>query len=740
MSKLVIVESPAKAATIKKYLGSDYKVKASMGHLRDLPKKKLGVKLRTIEPEYVPIENKSDIIEELRESAEKSDMVYLATDPDREGEAISWHLSQLLRIDETEKNRVTFNEITKNAVTEGIKNPRAIDMDLVDAQQARRVLDRLVGYKISPLLWKTIRSRLSAGRVQSVVTRLIVDREREIRAFVPEEYWSLDVNLLKKGIKRAFKAKYYGDETGKVDLKTEEQTYRVKAEVENEVFVVGTIKKGKKQLKPAPPFTTSTMQQESSKRLNMSSRSTMRVAQELYEGINLEGRGQIGLITYMRTDSLRLSDDAVASIREYIKRTFKSDHCTKEPRVYKSKGKAQDAHEAIRPTDIMITPDEIKSSLSRDQYRLYKLIWERTVASQMTNAIYDTVSVDIKAGRHIFKSTGSTVKFPGFTALYTYEDEEDEKNVKVPELIEGETLTLESINPDQHFTQPPARYNEASLIKTMEELGIGRPSTYAPTISTVIQRDYVEKEGKALKPTQLAEIVTDLMISKFPDIVDARFTAGMEERLDEIASGEKEWKEVIKTFYKGLSAELKQAEAELKDTKIKLEPEYSGDICPVCGKPMVYKNGRYGKFIACSGYPECKSIKKTEAEYEPTGENCELCGKPMVHRTGRYGKFIACSGYPECKNIKNKTEIADGACPMCGKRMTKRFSKRGRLYYSCEDWENCKFMTWDTPINEKCPKCSRLLFRSGKNKIVCLSESCGYVNENGASSDKKEEE
>jgi len=690
MSKLVIVESPAKAKTIMKYLGSGYDVKASMGHLRDLPAKKIGVDLRkTFDPEYIPIEGKAELIEKLRDAAAKSDAVYLATDPDREGEAISWHLCQLLEMDDKTANRVTFNEITKKAVIDGINNPRHIDMDLVDAQQARRVLDRIVGYKLSPFLWKKIRRGLSAGRVQSVVTRLIVEREREIKAFVPQEYWSLDVNLRKVGERKTFKGKYYGDETGKIELKTEEQTMAIKSEIENAAFVIGKIKKSKKQRQPAAPFITSSMQQEASKKLGMQSKRTMKVAQELYEGIDIDGKGSVGLITYMRTDSLRLSDEAVNAVRDYIKSNFEPEYLSKAPKVFKTKNNAQDAHEAIRPTDVNLTPDMLKDSLGRDQYRLYKLIWERFVACQMANAVYDTVSLEINAGRHIFKASGSTMRFPGFTALYEETvDENDEKgdNVKVPDLSEGEEVKLSSIDPAQHFTQPPPRYNEASMIKTMEELGIGRPSTYAPTISTVMQRDYVEKEGKTLKPTPLAEVVTDLMTAKFSDIVDVKFTAGMEAKLDDIESGKKEWKDIIKDFYKDFSGELKQAEADLKETRLKIE-------------------------------------------YEDSGEVCEKCGKPMVYKYSKYGKFLGCSGYPDCTNIKQIIDVVEGECPKCGGRMTKRFSKKGRIYFSCENWTDCGFMSWDTPCNEVCPKCGKKLFKHayrGEKSTKCLNESCDF--------------
>ena len=704
MADLVIVESPAKAKTIAKYLGKGYQVKASMGHLRDLPKKEMGVNIEEgFIPKYVPIEGKDDIIKSLREAAADSDKVYLATDPDREGEAISWHLRELLGLSSEHPNRITFNEITEHAVTEGIHNPRMIDENLVDAQQARRILDRIVGYQLSPLLWRKVRRGLSAGRVQSVVTRLIVDREREILGFQPKEYWSLVVNLSKQAQPKTFPANYYGDLSGKVELTNGEQTETIRASVEHAVFTVDKVKKSEKKRQPAPPFITSTLQQEAAKRLGMQSKRTMAVAQQLYEGVEIEGRGLTGLITYMRTDSTRLSEEAVEAVRGYIRERFGDVYCPRSTRVFKTKNAAQDAHEAIRPSDVNLTPDMLKNSLAKDQLRLYKLIWDRFVACQMANEVLDVVNVDIRANDHLFKASGHTVKFLGFAALYEEkededEENEDEKDVKLPELDEGETLTLRELVPAQHFTQPPPRYNEASLIKTMESLGIGRPSTYAPTISTILERDYVAKEGKALKPTPLGEAVTDLMIDKFSDIVNAKFTAGMEDNLDRVETGHVKWKQVLSEFYDGFRRELEQAEKDLEKTRIKVRAEESDEVCELCGRKMVIKYGRFGKFLACPGYPDCKNAK------------------PIADDTG-------------------------AKCPKCGDRVLKKKSKAGKTYYGCEHNPKCDFMTWDTTLKEPCPKCGRNLYRhsfKGERRINCLSEGCGYMVEESKPESKKE--
>ncbi len=734
MGNLVIVESPAKAKTIAKYLGSGYQVKASMGHIRDLPKKTLGVDVKhDFALEYVPIDGKDAVIRELKAAAEKSDTVYLATDPDREGEAISWHLAKLLDLDEKTANRVTFNEITKRAVSEGISNPRTIDLNLVDAQQARRALDRLVGYTISPFLWKKVQRGLSAGRVQSVVTRMVVDREREIRAFKPQEYWSLDAYLLHGSAKRPFVAHYYGTAGKKAKLVSEEQTSALIEELKNGEFIVSQLKLGERRQKAHPPYTTSTLQQDAAHRLNMPSKRTMSVAQTLYEGVELAGRGMTGLITYMRTDSVRLAPEAVAAARDYIGASFGPGYLPKSPAVYTTKSGAQDAHEAIRPSDVTITPDSIRGDLDAGQYKLYKLIWERFVASQMAAAVFDTVSADIICGEHLFKASSQSVKFKGYMALYPEKDEEEKKEAPVPTgLAKGEKLNLSELKPEQHFTQPPPRFNEASLIKEMEEKGIGRPSTYAPTISTILDRDYIEREKKTLKPTPLGEAVTDLMIGNFSDIVDVKFTAGMEDKLDRVEEGEDRWQSVIAEFYDGLSKELKTAEAQTKE-RVRVAGEPSDEICEKCGKPMEIRSGRFGKYLACTGYPDCtnrRPLKKTQDEV--SDQICDKCGKPMLIKTGSYGRFLACSGYPECKNTKPLDGITEGICPLCGGRIIERRSRRGFKFYSCEKSPECKFITWDLPLPDKCPQCGKTLFRhsyKGEKWIGCLDEKCGYKKE-----------
>ncbi|MBR6748476.1 MAG: type I DNA topoisomerase [Clostridia bacterium] len=691
MGKLVIVESPAKAKTIAKYLGEGYQVKASMGHLRDLPPKKFGVDVKkNFELTYIPIPTKDDVIRDLQKAAEKSEAVFLATDPDREGEAISWHLSKLLGLPEDLDNRVTFNEITAQAVRSGIANPRHIDIDLVDAQQARRALDRIVGYKLSPFLCKKIRRGLSAGRVQSVVTRLVVDREREIRAFEPEEYWSLGAKLHKGAKGRLFEAKYYGNTEGKVDLANEEQTLAIRNKLENAEFRVTGVKKSDKRRNPPPPFTTSTLQQDASRRLGMASKRSMAVAQSLYEGVELGDRGLTGLITYMRTDSVRLSDDAVSAVRSYISENFGDNLLPKNPRVFKAKGGAQDAHEAVRPTDVNLTPAMLKADLTNDQYRLYKLIWERFVACQMAVAVYDAVSIEIMAEDEIFRASGQTVKVPGFTTLYEEKGDNDEKSVSLPALEEGDVLKLQELIPAQHFTEPPPRYNEASLIKTMEEKGIGRPSTYASTISTILDRAYVEREGKALKATPLGEAVTDLMIQRFSDIVNVRFTAGMEASLDRVETGEASWTAILHEFYDKFAAELKKAEVEMKEQRITVPEEETDEICELCGQKMVIKYGRFGRFLSCKAYPECKNAK------------------PIIEDTG-------------------------GKCPLCGGRVAKRFSRKKKAFYICENNkgkdQGCSFITWDQPLTDLCPKCGKTLFKHnyrGEKDIRCLNEGCDY--------------
>lgn len=693
-TNLVIVESPAKAKTIGKYLGRDYQVIASMGHIRDLPKSKLGVDIDAgFVPNYQPIKGKEEIIAALENAAADSERVFLATDPDREGEAISWHLKELLGIPDDKTYRVTFNEITKKVVSESIKHPRALDQDLVDAQQARRILDRIVGYQLSPLLWRKVRRGLSAGRVQSVATRIVVEREQEIRAFQSQEYWTMDVTLDRVAPRMgSFIARYHGSNgKKKEDLASEAEVEALKADLAKEQFQVSTVKRTQKQRQPAPPFTTSTLQQEASRKLNMAPRRTMSIAQQLYEGVDIEGEGTIGLITYMRTDSLRLSEDALDAAKQFIVARYGADYYPPETRRFKAKANAQDAHEAIRPSNVELTPELVRKSLTQEQYRLYKLIWSRFLSCQMANAVYDSLSIDINAGPHLFRATHTEQKFSGFTAVYeASKDEEDgERNSPLPDLTEGEPLSLKEAEGAQHFTQPPARYSEATLIRVLEEKGIGRPSTYAPTISTIMDREYVVKEGKALRPTPLGEVVTQLMIDKFPDVVDPAFTAHMEGQLDEVEAGKIYWKDVLSRFYTGFSAELAQAEKDLDGERIKIPPELSDEVCDVCGRQMVVKSGRFGRFLACPGYPECTFTK------------------PLVIEM-------------------------PGKCPKCGSRILKKTSRNGYTYYGCErnkvvSGEPCDFMTWDVPVKENCPECGMTMFKKsgrGFKKPFCINPKC----------------
>lgn len=685
---LVIVESPAKAKTIGKFLGKGYKITASMGHVRDLPKSQMGVDIENnFEPKYITIRGKGDLIAKLKKEAKNADKIYLATDPDREGEAISWHLANILNIDENDKCRITFNEITKNAVKNAIKSPRKIDLNLVDAQQARRVLDRIVGYKISPLLWKKVKKGLSAGRVQSVATRLISDREEEIENFVPEEYWTIEAKLSQIKGKAAFNAKFYGNAQGKIELSDESTVNGIISEIEGKKFVVTKVKKSEKKRTPAPPFITSTMQQEAARKLGFTTKKTMMVAQQLYEGVEIKGHGAMGLVTYIRTDSTRVSVEAQNEAREYIKEKYGDSFVPPEIRVYKNKSASQDAHESIRPTYVKFNPDEIKDSLTNEQYKLYKLIWERFVASQMSSAVYDTLSVDIAVGDYVFKAVGSKVKFPGFMSVYIEgrDDDGESDDVNIPALEEGEALDLKKLDPKQHFTQPPPRYTEATLVKTLEEKGIGRPSTYAPTITTILARGYVEKEKKFLYPTELGKIVTDIMKNNFKDIVDIQFTAQLENMLDEVEVGGKKWVEIMKEFYKDFSAVLSEAE---------------------------------------------ESIGQVEIPVEVSDVICEKCGKNMVVKMGRFGKFLACPGFPECWNSKPIVEEAGVNCPKCGGKIVIRKTKKGRKYFSCENREECGFMTWDKPLDEKCPKCDSFLVShmSGKKETIkCSKEDCDYV-------------
>ncbi|MBE6560820.1 MAG: type I DNA topoisomerase [Ruminococcaceae bacterium] len=745
MVNLVIIESPGKVSTIKNSLGSTYKVVASVGHVRDLPKSTLGIDIEdNFKAHYINIRGKGELIRELKKEAKKADRVFLATDPDREGEAISWHLATALDIPEEKIRRVTFNEMTKTAIKAGIKNPREIDMDLVNSQQARRILDRIVGYKLSPFLWKKVKSGLSAGRVQSVATRIIVDRENEIRAFIPKEYWSVDAELeTAKG--KSFTAHFYGDAaTGqKQEITCEAEAMKIRNAVSGAGFVVSEIKKGTKFRAPAAPFTTSTMQQEASRKLNFHSQRTMKVAQELYEGINLgsEFGGVQGLITYMRTDSLRVSAEAQEAARAYIREKYGDKSCPEKPRVYKTKANAQDAHEAVRPADVNILPAAIRKQLTNDQYKLYKLIWERFVASQMESAELATVSADITAAGYLYRASGTTVKFPGFLAVYeesTDEPTNEDEDTKLPALNEGEQLACKAILPLQHFTEPPARYTEASLVKFLEERGIGRPSTFAPIVTLIISRGYVSRQGKVLSPTPLGEITTKLMIESFPDIVDYKFTANMESDLDEIANGKDTVEGILSRFYKGFAEELEKAEEQISKESIELPVEETDIICEHCGARMIIKNGRYGKFAACPNYPECKNTKPLNKngeaaevkEPEVAPFKCELCGSDMVLRSGRYGEFYACSRYPECKFTKPKVNSTGVSCPKCGADIVTKFGKNRTVFYSCARYPECDFSSWDMPTQEKCPQCEGILYRKkGKNLLVCKSDGCDYKRE-----------
>ena len=683
---LVIVESPSKAKTIGKYLGPDYTVKASMGHLRDLPKSTMGVDIdHAFTPEYIPVPGKEKLIDELRQAARAADTVYLATDPDREGEAISWHLKELLELPDGKVRRVTFNAITQRTVTEAIAQPRGIDYDLVDAQQARRVLDRVVGYQLSPLLWKKVRRGLSAGRVQSVATRLVVDRENEIREFCPKEYWSLDVKLSRMGRAGTFLARYYGD-SKKRELQNEAQTDRIIADITGKEFTVTNVKKSEKKRTAAPPFTTSTLQQEASRKLNMPPKRAMAIAQQLYEGVDVAGEGTLGLITYMRTDSLRIAPEALAEAAEFIKSRYGAGYYYGTSHVFKTKGGAQDAHDAIRPTHVHLDPEMIRGSLTVEQYKLYKLIWSRFLASQMANALYDTVAIDTECAGHLFRSTHQSLRFAGFIAVYEEgRDEEEEINDSpLPDLQNGEKASIEDINKEQHFTQPPARYTEATLVKAMEEKGVGRPSTYASIVSTIQEREYVVKADKRLSPTPLGEVVTGLMMDRFNDIIDVEFTANMESRLDEVEEGKRKWKDVLQDFYVGFHQEMLAAEEALEGTRLKVPDEVTDEICEVCGRNMVVK-------------------------------------------IGRFGKFLACPGFPECTNTKPITEKMPGRCPKCGSTILKRKSKKGYAYYGCERGAACGFMTWDVPTAEDCPKCGNTMFKKsgrGRNKPFCINEAC----------------
>ena len=742
MQNLVIIESPGKVKTIKSCLGKNYDVIASVGHVRDLPKSSLGIDVKNgFEPKYVTIQGKNKIISDLKQKAKEADRVYLATDPDREGEAISWHLSKVLDLDENKTERVTFNEITKSAVQKGIESPRKIDMDLVNSQQARRVLDRLVGYKLSPFLWKTIKSGLSAGRVQSVAARIIVEREEEIQAFKPEEYWSIDA-VLRTSKKAVINAKYFGTSSSKkAVIKSEQETQAVLDAVKSGEFVVTECTKEKKQKSPQPPFTTSTMQQEAARRFGFQATKTMKVAQQLYEGVGLgkEFGGDHGIITYMRTDSLRIADEAAYAAKEYIENTYGSDYYPSRRKVYKTKNSAQDAHEAIRPSDMNLSPEKLKGVLTSDQFKLYRLIWNRFIASQMKNAELDVLSLDIESNGHIFKASAYDIAFKGFMAVSGIEEDEgEEKREKLPNIENGEKLELESVTPKQNFTEPPPHFNEGSLVKFLEEKGIGRPSTYATIISTIIERGYVERDKKNLKATPLGRTVVEVMKENFPEYVDYKFTADAETKLDSIAQGEHSYSEVLSSFYDNFTKCLEKADKNAPSKKIKIPVEETDYICDQCGRKMVIKYGPYGKFLACSGYPDCKNtmqldkngnvIKKVEkAEPVQTDMICEKCGKPMVLRTGKYGSFYACTDYPKCKTTKPVPDPIGVPCPKCGRDILKVKSKSGRIFFRCEGYPKCTFATWNKPVNEKCPKCGSILVESKKgDSLYCSNQDCDY--------------
>lgn len=736
MSNLVIIESPGKTRALENYLGKGYKVVASIGHVRDLPKSSLGVDIEHgFAAKYVNIREKTDLCNMLRTEAKKAETVYLATDPDREGEAISWHLLSVIDVPDSKIKRVTFNEITKNAVQAGMASPRGIDMDLVNSQQTRRVLDRIVGYKLSPFLWHTVRSGLSAGRVQSVATRIVVDRENEIRSFVPEEYWKIDA-LLSTSSGKEFSAHYYGINGEKAELRDKQSADEVYEGSQKEKFVVTSVKKSTKTRSPQPPFTTSTMLQDASRKLNFRSAKTMKVAQELYEGVDLgpERGGSQGLITYMRTDSVRISDEAVAAVRGLIGREYGDKYLPGRPRTFKTKASAQDAHEAIRPSHVENKPDDIKPYLSADQYKLYKLIWERFVACQMEAATFDVVNAVINAGEYEYHASGSTPKFKGYLALYEESsDSVKEKEEKLPPISEGDVLTLLKLSPEQKFTEPPPRYTEASLMKYLEEQGIGRPSTITPTITTIISRGYVSRDGKTLSATELGELTVDLMKDNFPDIIDIRFTAGMENKLDDIANGKATMEDVLGGFWKSFSEDLEKAEKKVNGHKGEYV-EHTDIVCDKCGAKMIVKSGRFGKFAACPNYPECKNTVKLDkngkpvykaekAEPEKTDMVCDKCGGAIVIRHGRYGDFYSCSNFPKCRNTMPMNGGSNASCPLCGKAIVKRYANK-RSFYACSGYPECKFSTSYTPSETKCPQCGCSMFTKKNGELICLNGKC----------------
>ena len=748
MSNLVIVESPSKATTIKSFLGSGYKVIACQGHIRDLPKSTLGVDLEhDFEPKYINIRGKGALISELKKEAKAADKVFLASDPDREGEAISWHLSRVLGLEGKNGGRVSFNEITKSAVKAAMKEPRPIDMALVDSQQTRRILDRIVGYKLSPLLWKRVQNGLSAGRVQSVATRLVVDREREIRAFEPEEYWVLSATLQNSAGKE-FVARFAGENGKKKNLKTKKDTDRILGLLDGAAYSVSKIESSTKSKNPPAPFSTSSLLQEAFKRLGFQSKKTMRVAQSLYEGVHLGHREEHGLITYMRTDSLRISEEARGMAKEVILSRFGENFYPAKPHFYKAKGQSQDAHEAIRPTDPARTPESVKDVLSSEQYRLYKLIWERFLASQMAAAKIDSVTATVTArtpaGEEVqFRAAGEAVRFQGYMKVYgELREEGDEKAAKLPELQEGEALTLASLSPKQNFTQPPRRYNEATLVDALKEKGIGRPSTYVPTIETILTRGYIARDKKFLMPTPLGEVTNEIMEKNFSTVVDYEFTANLEKKLDEIAEGKENYTGVLGGFYGEFKRLLDEATKELEqEGKVDLPEEELDAVCPKCGRKMVIKRGRFGKFAACSGYPECKTtlpldrnghLAATEKEEEVVveGMTCRLCGGPVVLKNGRFGKFYACKNYPTCRFTRQITKSLGVKCPKCGGDLEEKHGRRS-LFYGCSNYPNCDFSLWDEPTGEKCPECGSLLVKKKNGSIACSSKTCKFKKSTG---------
>ena len=759
-NNLVILESPSKALTVKGYLGTNYKVIASFGHVRDLPKSSLGVDIENdFDAHYINIRGKGDLIKEIRKEAKAANKIFLATDPDREGEAIAWHLAAALGIPVEKTQRICFNEVTKTAVKAAIKAPRQIDMNLVNSQQTRRILDRILGYKLSPLLWKNIKSGLSAGRVQSVATRIIVEREEKIRNFVPEEYWTIESILCAPEDKR-FAVHFVGDANGKMRLSSEAEANAVANAVNGKPYEVSAVKKAPRHKAPAAPFTTSTLQQEAFRKLGFQSQRTMKVAQELYEGINLgsEFGGTQGLITYMRTDSVRISADAQAAAREFIQQKYGTEYCPETPRVYKSKAGAQDAHEAIRPARVDLEPRMIRKNLTSDQFKLYKLIWECFIASQMESAVLDTISIDFTCAGYVFRTSGYSICFPGYMALYEQSEEEtrhnaddptEVKDISLPELSQGQLLDAEDARLTQHFTEPPVRFNDASLIQMLKDLDIGRPSTYVAIITTILARNYVKREGKAFVPTPLGEVTNKLMMENFSSIVDFGFTAEMENDLDEIENGEETMLNVLNRFWKDFSVQLETAEKTIGASNIEVPQEETDFLCDKCGSRMVVRNGRFGKFAACPNYPTCRSTKPLTAPAEEKPEaaeeneekqekkapvvadfKCEKCGGSMVLRTGKFGSFYACANYPECKFTKARVRETGVDCPKCGAKVITKFGRNHTIFYSCEKYPTCDFSSWNMPTNETCPQCGKMLFRKkGKSLLICQDEACQYSRE-----------